>query len=70
MELFHIFSPGDILLWTLSMICNLLNVKGKFSHISWYDVKQVPVLIKNGFGLKNVPQHFFLESSSEKKSSP
>ena len=52
--------PGEKLLCTFSHTFKKLKVKGHFSQTSWCEVKQVPVLTKNGFGLKKTPQHFLL----------
>jgi hypothetical protein len=54
------FQPGEILLCTFRNTFKKLNVKGHLSQISRCDVKHVPVLTKNGLGLKKTPQHFLL----------
>jgi hypothetical protein len=61
-----------MLVRTFSHSFKKLKVKGHFSQTSRYEVKQVPVLTKNGFGLKKRPQHFFFEGLpiEENKYSP
>jgi hypothetical protein len=56
----------------LSQTLIKLKVKGHFSQTSLFEVKQVPVLTKNGSGLKKAPQHFLSDGASgdENKYSP
>ena len=51
--------PGEFSLSTLSQTLMELKVKGDLSKTVACVVKQVPVWLKNGTGLKSVPQHFF-----------
>jgi len=44
-----------------------LNRNGHFSQTSATEVKQVPLLVKIGFGLKKCPQHFFTLFESKNK---